>query len=107
MRAWHHGRAAAAASSSSSRSCRWREKSEIQEYLWPDSGMTPPGYIPGMALSFAYARQQFAEGDDAATVMAKAWAIRTRTALAWYAAGVRAARHEEHDDRSNACATCS
>ena len=61
------------------------QESEIQEFLWPDRGMTPPGYIPGMALSFAYARRQFAEGDDAATVMAKAVGNPDKDCLAWYA----------------------
>ena len=39
-----------------------------------------------MALSFAYARRQFAEGDDAATVMAKAVGNPDKDALAYYAA---------------------
>ena len=62
------------------------EQSEIQEYLWPDRGPTPPGYIPGMALCFAYARLQFEGGDDAATVMAKAVGNPDKDCLAWYAA---------------------
>jgi peptidoglycan hydrolase-like protein with peptidoglycan-binding domain len=60
------------------------EQSEIQEYLWPDRGMTPPGYIPGMALCFAYAVQQFRTGDDAATIMAKAQGGADKDALAYY-----------------------
>jgi N-acetylmuramoyl-L-alanine amidase/Putative peptidoglycan binding domain len=60
------------------------EQSEIQEYLWPDRGMTPPGYIPGMALSFAYALRQFEDGDDAATIMAKAQGGADKDALAYY-----------------------
>jgi N-acetylmuramoyl-L-alanine amidase/Putative peptidoglycan binding domain len=60
------------------------EQSEIQEYLWPDRGMTPPGYIPGMALCFAYAIQQFKDGDDAATIMAKAQGGADKDALAYY-----------------------
>jgi peptidoglycan hydrolase-like protein with peptidoglycan-binding domain len=62
------------------------EGSDIQEYLWPDRGMTPPGFIPGMALCFAYVMQQFEEGDDAATVMCKAQGSPDKDALAWYAA---------------------
>ena len=62
------------------------EASEIQEYLWPDRGMTPPGYIPGMALSFAYAVQEFQAGDDAATIMAKAQGSPDKDALAYYEA---------------------
>ena len=62
------------------------EESEIQEFLWPDRGMTPPGYIPGMALSFAYAVREFQEGDDAATVMAKAQGSPDKDALAYYEA---------------------
>jgi peptidoglycan hydrolase-like protein with peptidoglycan-binding domain len=60
------------------------EESEIQEFLWPDRGMTPPGYIPGMALSFAYALRQFEDGDDAATIMAKAQGGADKDALAFY-----------------------
>jgi hypothetical protein len=81
------------------------DESEITEYLWPDRGMTPPGYIPGMALSFAYAMRQFEAGDDAATIMAKAQGNPDKDALAFYekefknlgmsnkAAGVNTLRH--------------
>lgn len=66
------------------------KNSEIQDFLWPDRGMTPPGYIPGMALCFAYALRQFNEGDDAAVVMAKAQGNPDKDALAWYESEFRA-----------------
>jgi N-acetylmuramoyl-L-alanine amidase/Putative peptidoglycan binding domain len=62
------------------------EESEIQEFLWPDRGMTPPGYIPGMALCFAYAVRQWQEGNDAVTIMAKAQGSSDKDALAYYEA---------------------
>jgi N-acetylmuramoyl-L-alanine amidase/Putative peptidoglycan binding domain len=62
------------------------EQSEIQEYLWPDRGISPPGLIPGMSLCFAYAMLQFEEGDDAATVMCKAQGSPDKDALAYYEA---------------------
>ena len=57
------------------------ENSEITEYEWPDRGMTPPGYIAGMALCFAYA---VGLDDDATNVMRKAQGNADKDALAWY-----------------------
>jgi len=59
--------------------------SDLQNFSWPDRGHMPPGYLPGLALSFAYAMRAFEEGDDAATVMSKAQGTSTsKDALAWY-----------------------
>jgi hypothetical protein len=58
------------------------EESWIADYEWPDRGMTPPGYIPGMALAFAYA---VGLDDDATNVMRKAQGNADKDALAWYA----------------------
>ena len=62
------------------------EQSKIQEYLWPDRGMSPPGLVAGMSLCFAYTVNQFELGDDAATVMCKAQGTPDKDALAYYEA---------------------
>lgn len=62
--------------------------SEIQEFLWPDRGMTPPGYIPGMALAFAYTCRNL--GAAAVEVMWKAAGNPDQDALAWYEPEFRA-----------------
>lgn len=48
------------------------ESSPLMNYSWDDRGRAPPGYVPGMALSFALALIWLAEGDRAAVVMAQA-----------------------------------
>jgi hypothetical protein len=58
--------------------------SEIADYSWPDRGVAPPGYIPGMALAFAYAVRELADGDEAAAVMARAQGAPDTCALKWY-----------------------
>jgi len=54
--------------------------SDIQDFEWPGRGMTPPGYIPGMALAFAYAVRNHEQTD----VMGKAAGSPDKDALAWY-----------------------
>ncbi len=51
---------------------------------WPDRDITPPGYVPAMAMSFAYAARLLQEDDDAVTIMAKAQGSSDKDALAWY-----------------------
>jgi hypothetical protein len=58
------------------------QESEIADYSWPDRGIPPPGYIAGMALSFAYA---VGLDDDATNVMRQAEGNPDKDALAWYA----------------------
>jgi peptidoglycan hydrolase-like protein with peptidoglycan-binding domain len=48
------------------------KSSEIAGYNWDDRGDSPPGYIPGMALSFARAIQGLNDGVGAALTMASA-----------------------------------
>jgi hypothetical protein len=60
------------------------QTSEIADYSWPDRGIPPPGYIAGMALSFAVALRRAEAGDDAAKVMAKELGNTDKDALAWY-----------------------
>jgi uncharacterized protein (TIGR02594 family) len=57
------------------------QESEIADYSWPDRGVMPPGYIAGMALSFAYAARM---DGDARDVMEKAQGNPDKDALAWY-----------------------
>ncbi len=77
------------------------QTSEIADYSWPGRGVAPPGYIPGMALSFAYAMNT---AGDASAVMSKALGSSDKDCLAWYApeftalgmtnhAGIEAMRH--------------
>jgi hypothetical protein len=48
------------------------DRSEIVEYSWDDRGVAPPGYIAGMALSFAWAVVALNDGNSAAMTMAEA-----------------------------------
>ena len=57
------------------------QESEIADYSWPDRGVMPPGYIAGMALSFAYALRM---GGAAVDIMEKAQGSSDKDALAWY-----------------------
>jgi uncharacterized protein (TIGR02594 family) len=57
--------------------------SPLMAYSWPDRGVAPPGYIPGMALSFAVAMQWLAKNDSAAMLMAKAVGGPDTDALKW------------------------
>jgi uncharacterized protein (TIGR02594 family) len=59
------------------------ERSPLMSYSWPDRGRAPPGYIPGMALSFAVAMQWLNANDSAATLMAKAVGGPDTDALKW------------------------
>ena len=64
--------------------------SEIADYAWPDRGIPPPGYIPGMALSFAVAARAWRAEPVAdfietpVDVMARAQGDPDMDALAWY-----------------------
>ena len=66
----------------------WRmaQTSEIADFSWPDRGITPPGYIGGMALSFAYAALALRDGRTQALAMAQAEGNPDTCALAWYRA---------------------
>lgn len=57
------------------------QESEIADYSWPGRGLPPPGYIAGMALSFAYASRM---GGEAIDVMDQAQGNPETDALAWY-----------------------
>ena len=57
------------------------QTSEIADYSWPGRGVPPPGYIPGMALAFAYA---MSSGGAESDVMSKAQCNPDKDALAWY-----------------------
>jgi hypothetical protein len=57
------------------------QTSEIADYAWKDRGVAPPGYIAGMALSFAYAMQQ---SSAQVTLMSRAQGSPDTDALGWY-----------------------
>lgn len=60
-------------------------KSPIADYRWKNRGKSPPGYIKGMAVSFAKISCELRAGDDAATEMAKtATADASKDALKHY-----------------------
>jgi peptidoglycan hydrolase-like protein with peptidoglycan-binding domain len=62
------------------------QQSEIADYSWPDRGVPPPGYIAGMALSFAAAFTRAENGDAAAKAMTKGLGHSDVDALSWYKA---------------------
>lgn len=66
------------------------QQSEIAEFSWPDRGVAPPGYIAGMALSFAYAVRRAQDGDAAVEAMAQEAGDPDTDALAWYASEFKA-----------------
>jgi hypothetical protein len=57
--------------------------SPIYGYAWPDRGLPYPGFVPGMALCFAYA---MGPDNGASDVMEMAAGDPYTDALAWYAA---------------------
>ena len=60
------------------------EASPIADYNWPGRGIPPPGYIAGMAQTFALAVDLLQQGDGGAIVMAKKQTGKTsEDALAW------------------------
>ena len=62
-------------------------KSDIAKYSWKDRGKAPEGYTAGIALCFALAAIQLAEGDVAFEDMAQADRENPdKDALSWYAA---------------------
>lgn len=58
------------------------QTSEMADYVWPDRGVAPEGYISGMCLAFAYAVRE--QGYDFLEVMSKAEGNADKDALAWY-----------------------
>lgn len=58
--------------------------SNINSHSWKDRGRSPPGYIAGMALSFALAMRLLAANDSSALLMAQAAGDPDIDALAWY-----------------------
>jgi len=58
--------------------------SPLNTYHWPDRGEPPPGYITGMALSFAVAMQWLENGSAVAELMARGATNTDTDALAWY-----------------------
>src|SRR4029077_7078670 len=59
-------------------------ESELVEYNWPDRGIAPPGYIIGMAQTFALAVEMYLAESDAAYLMSAAETGDDDTdALAW------------------------
>jgi N-acetylmuramoyl-L-alanine amidase/Putative peptidoglycan binding domain len=57
--------------------------SPIYAYAWPDRGLPYPGFVPGMALSFAYSIM--GQDNSARDVMSMAAGDPYTDALAWYA----------------------
>ena len=73
------------------------EDAVIMDYYWPDRGIAPPGYIPGMALCFAAALKMLGDDGAAAVYMAQAdTGEETTDALAWYRDEFEA--HGMHND---------
>lgn len=61
------------------------EQSDINHYSWDDRGTSPPGYISGMALTFALAVTMYHRDEEAAVIMAGADSGDPDTdALTWY-----------------------
>ena len=59
--------------------------SSLNEFSWPDRGRSPPGYLAGMALTYATAVALLADGDSGVQEMAQADTGDEDTdALAWY-----------------------
>ena len=59
------------------------QTSEMADYSWPDRGVAPEGYIPGMCLAFA---DVVRSDSDAISVMSRAAGSPDKDALAYYAA---------------------
>ncbi len=62
------------------------QTSEIADYSWRDRGIAPPGYIAGMALSFAHALMRLQDGDESmvADHMSQAAGDPAKDALAFF-----------------------
>lgn len=60
------------------------DNSSLAEFQWPDRGQSPPGYLAGMALSFAVAFQMLLNRDPSAVVMSRLLESDDTDALAWY-----------------------
>lgn len=69
--------------------------SPLVDYNWPDRGRAPPGYIPGMALTFAQAltwlNMEVGNGWSAAQSMAQPLDGADKDALKWLESEIRAA----------------
>jgi hypothetical protein len=59
--------------------------SGLDDYVWADRGSSPPGYISGMAMSFAVAMTSFQSGRASALFMGDKLGSESKDALAWYA----------------------
>ena len=53
--------------------------SPIGRYNWKDRGVAPPGYIKGLACTYAYVYKQFKAGDMLRKLWRRLRAVRTRT----------------------------
>lgn len=60
------------------------EASSLVDYQWPDRGQSPPGYLSGVALSYAVAYQMLLERNPVAVVMSRQLEDDDIDALAWY-----------------------
>jgi hypothetical protein len=58
--------------------------SGLDDYTWDDRGTSYPGYISGMAMSFAVAMQMFQTGKASAQAMAKPLGSPDKDAMEWY-----------------------
>jgi hypothetical protein len=72
--------------------------SAIAAYSWDDRGEAPDGYIPGMALAFAYAVQALAAGNGAVEEMAAAEIDDDDDVLNYYAAKFEALDMDNSED---------
>jgi N-acetylmuramoyl-L-alanine amidase/Putative peptidoglycan binding domain len=60
------------------------QASPLDDYEWPDRGISPPGYITGMSLCFAVALQDLIGGMTYAKNMARPLGGSDTDALKWY-----------------------
>jgi hypothetical protein len=58
--------------------------SPLDDYEWPDRGMSPPGYVTGMSLCFAVALHDLLQDAAHANAMAQALGSSSVDALKWY-----------------------
>jgi peptidoglycan hydrolase-like protein with peptidoglycan-binding domain len=69
---------------------RLADASPIDEYEWPDRGISPPGYITGMSLCYAITAQDFEKAAAYAGTMAKGLGSSDVDALKWYESDLKA-----------------
>lgn len=63
---------------------RLAEDSPLMEFYWPDRGVSPAGYLPGMALCYAAAVIEYYDDCAAPLAMAGPLGDDSVDALAWY-----------------------